>query len=604
MAMLRLPIWHHARQPEMLDENSYRLWQHRIAKHREYVKSVHSETDMSRYEREVAELHKISSGHKRGRRFKREEEEAELRRNNARLVQKICDVARQSEKRQIQIASVAQRDSSDASAQEKRRRREQKALDLENAALLRRLENVKSELPLAVQSARNHDRHLANAARMSRFRRPVNAITRQPLPPRRPRPRSDSPRPKSENVSKSEALRLPPIRSPARAAVSSNRRIIEAEQTKTAHAPTGESASASAVTDAIAPPDDDVKAVAQGPDDDVKAVPEAPKEVVADWTSSPTPYGADGRESQSSERCTSPVAPIWTPETSKIATSPVLHRTAERQSPEPCHVQQEPLCTPEPRATASQTPVQVPASSPMEWESELPAEGETAGVPEEAGATAAAAASSSRSSFRDDGAQSVRSSVHDNNSQAEVGDEQPARIQTDHDNSSQSVKSSLHENSCQSEVSQGSQADDDISDHAVVSVHSEESDAREDNALVQKQEQPPDHTGGGSAASATGADTGVHSGAAASVHAAADPTRGSDKQADTESESSFYEEPAEEEDSFVRDVADPGEELDSPDAEGDNCASESFASDFEEEDEDDASDEEPPWRSTSSDPSG
>merc|ERR1719491_145572 len=138
----------------------FRLWQHRIYRHRENVHAANCCTNLSQYEKEVAELAKFTSGHQRARRFKREEAEERMRKDNERLVQKICEVARESERRQVQIATAAGPNPERSPVGEPQRRRRQHKIDAENARLLKRLESVKSEITSKVQSERSYDRHV------------------------------------------------------------------------------------------------------------------------------------------------------------------------------------------------------------------------------------------------------------------------------------------------------------------------------------------------------------------------------------------------------------------------------------------------------------
>jgi len=207
MTKPHVPCWQQPETPQALNGPAFRQWHHRIYKHKESVRASHCHTDLAQYEREVAELCKVASGSERIRRFKKEEKDAAMRRDNACLVKKICDIARQSERRKVKLIAPAFLDDSIdcGTLNEPVRRREQLAIDKENAALLRRLETARSIVPSAVQSARSYDQHVARSARMSRFQRPVNATERPPLPPRRPK----GPRPAL--TAKPRDYELPPL---------------------------------------------------------------------------------------------------------------------------------------------------------------------------------------------------------------------------------------------------------------------------------------------------------------------------------------------------------------------------------------------------------
>eukprot|EP00913_Durusdinium_trenchii_P032529 g30454.t1 len=110
-----------AQEPQALSLPAFRQWQRRIARHRQHLIAAKEVTDISQYEREerahwvrgtgqwssceVQELERASAAHKSSRKAQKREEEAKLKKDNVRLVQKLCDVARQSEKRQEAISA-------------------------------------------------------------------------------------------------------------------------------------------------------------------------------------------------------------------------------------------------------------------------------------------------------------------------------------------------------------------------------------------------------------------------------------------------------------------------------------------------------------------
>jgi len=123
-----------------------------------------------------------------------------MRRGNARLVQRLCDVARQSERRQAAIVSSSFRQGHKTSTiNHVQRRRQQLAIDAENATLLRRLASARPVVPSASQAAHAGQRQAALTARISRCRRPLGHFSPErpspmvPQPPRRPRPQQPPP---------------------------------------------------------------------------------------------------------------------------------------------------------------------------------------------------------------------------------------------------------------------------------------------------------------------------------------------------------------------------------------------------------------------------
>lgn len=125
--------------------------------------------------------------HQCSRKAQRREEEAKLKKDNVRLVQKLCDVARQSEKRQEAISARPDPAGASVLKFKPQRMKRQQAIFADNLALLHRLESVRSVVPSASQAVESHSRHRALAARLSRSRRPVGMA--RPFPPSRPGPR-------------------------------------------------------------------------------------------------------------------------------------------------------------------------------------------------------------------------------------------------------------------------------------------------------------------------------------------------------------------------------------------------------------------------------
>ncbi|CAK9069830.1 unnamed protein product [Durusdinium trenchii] len=173
--------WQVAQEPQALSLPAFRQWQRRIARHRQHLIAAKEVTDISQYEREVQELERASAAHKSSRKAQKREEEAKLKKDNVRLVQKLCDVARQSEKRQEAISARSDPAGASVLKFKPQRMKRQQAIFADNLALLHRLETVRSVVPSASQAVESHSRHRAIAARLSRSRRPVGMA--RPVPP-------------------------------------------------------------------------------------------------------------------------------------------------------------------------------------------------------------------------------------------------------------------------------------------------------------------------------------------------------------------------------------------------------------------------------------
>jgi len=206
--MVQLAAWEQPVQPQALRDPAFHLWRDSITRHRRNIEAARGRVDLEQYQREVSELNKVSCGHQRTRRFKQKEEQAVLQRNNARLVQRLFDVAKQSERRQIQIVESAARcDSELSTLNETVRRQAHSAITVENAALLKRLHTAKSVIPSAASTALDYHRHAECSARISRLRRTTNPAPRPPLSSRRQK----VDKPCSLVNQSSELVQLPPI---------------------------------------------------------------------------------------------------------------------------------------------------------------------------------------------------------------------------------------------------------------------------------------------------------------------------------------------------------------------------------------------------------
>jgi len=172
MSRLPLAAWEEPVQPQMLSGLQYRQWRRRIARHREQLEAPQCSMDLGRYERDIDELSKVAAVHKRSRRFKRSEEESWAQRGNNMLVQKLCAVARQSERRQLHILASARQEEA-PSLNFGLRRKKHNAIHADNLSLMRRLESARSVVPSASELAQSHNNQTILSARVSRVRQPV-----------------------------------------------------------------------------------------------------------------------------------------------------------------------------------------------------------------------------------------------------------------------------------------------------------------------------------------------------------------------------------------------------------------------------------------------
>jgi len=175
----KLSAWDRAPDPQALNVPAYRRWEEQEERRQRKVKAAPCQLDLDRNEREVSELAKFANVHERTRRRRAELAKADVDRTNKLLVRRICDVVRQSEKRQAEIVgSGNRRDCQDSvTLNYPLRRRRQLAINKENAALLQRLETTRPVVPSVVQSARTYERHVDRVAKTSRLRRRPLSLT-------------------------------------------------------------------------------------------------------------------------------------------------------------------------------------------------------------------------------------------------------------------------------------------------------------------------------------------------------------------------------------------------------------------------------------------
>eukprot|EP00971_Amphidinium_carterae_P220837 4384459-Amphidinium_carterae.1 len=88
------------------------------------------------------------------------------------LVQKLCEMAKQSEKRQEELQSqfCSENQAAQGDNGMRQRQRQQKTIQAENKALCDRLETTKSTVPSVAQTARSYRCHTAMLTRLRRAR--------------------------------------------------------------------------------------------------------------------------------------------------------------------------------------------------------------------------------------------------------------------------------------------------------------------------------------------------------------------------------------------------------------------------------------------------
>mmetsp|Transcript_62523 Transcript_62523/g.116235 ORF Transcript_62523/g.116235 Transcript_62523/m.116235 type:complete len:335 (-) Transcript_62523:77-1081(-) len=198
MAKQRLPAWSQPRDPGDLDEPRFQEWLRRQHRHQQLLESSTGCIDVIQYEREVDALSQLMSTSARTRKFKQNEKQADMHRGNMKLVQKLCEMAEQSEKRQANLHSqiLSENQVVKEVGGARQRQRQQKTIEAENKALHSRLETTKSMIPSVAQTAQAYRCHTAMLLRLRRIRQTPNDIARRlAQPPKSAREPVGRPRP-------------------------------------------------------------------------------------------------------------------------------------------------------------------------------------------------------------------------------------------------------------------------------------------------------------------------------------------------------------------------------------------------------------------------
>lgn len=222
-----------AEPPPTLRAPELRMWTSEQQRHRETVRSCQPHTRTEKDKRHSAEMDELSNALHRAQKFRAAQQQTRLRQENARLVQKLADVAHRSMVRQAKLAKTPPPPQG-STLNEPFRRRTEDMINAENMQLLRRLE---SAVPAIVsnQSAQGSFRkHLMLRQRLLKWKRnsrgdlnPLPGLSpprtaparltngsdnRHPQPPPTAKPKSaPGPRPKAAtHASNSWSQRPPP----------------------------------------------------------------------------------------------------------------------------------------------------------------------------------------------------------------------------------------------------------------------------------------------------------------------------------------------------------------------------------------------------------
>eukprot|EP00746_Dinoflagellata_sp_MGD_P007346 gnl/MRDRNA2_/MRDRNA2_114525_c0_seq1.p1 gnl/MRDRNA2_/MRDRNA2_114525_c0~~gnl/MRDRNA2_/MRDRNA2_114525_c0_seq1.p1 ORF type:complete len:623 (+),score=178.52 gnl/MRDRNA2_/MRDRNA2_114525_c0_seq1:86-1954(+) len=171
-----------AEPPPVLRKPDLRLWQSEQQRHRDCLSNAHNATKLcNTTAREEREQNNLEKALQNGRKFHRSEAQARLRRENARLVQKLADVAHRSMSKQNKLAKTPPPARACSSLNEAYRRRVEDVINAENQALLRRLESAKPAIVDVKTGEGSFKKHLLLKQRILRYKRDGNNELK-PLP--------------------------------------------------------------------------------------------------------------------------------------------------------------------------------------------------------------------------------------------------------------------------------------------------------------------------------------------------------------------------------------------------------------------------------------
>lgn len=176
------PEWLKAEVPNTLSGADFKLYRTRLEHHKRSVKSARPVTDLQGVQKEVGHLESLASTHQRTRKFKVKETDKQIRKENSRLVQQLCEVAKRRPLQAVADDPSVSRTLAFESLRAPLRLKEANNINFENEGLLRRLESARPAVQSITEATADYARHKAIVARNSRFKRPVNAKVPPPLP--------------------------------------------------------------------------------------------------------------------------------------------------------------------------------------------------------------------------------------------------------------------------------------------------------------------------------------------------------------------------------------------------------------------------------------
>lgn len=196
--VLPLPAWDQPEDIATMDGCKLRSLHKRFFAHRQRVDAAKGHMDTKRTMGETSCLQARVETMRRSRLRQQQEEAQDLKRANARLVERLTSLCRESESRQRKLASVSHGGTS-GSGQTLRGTSKSKVAanqrEKENQALVGRLKQMQPTVPTLSELASRYQVHKELVARCTRFRRrafdpssPPPPLRMAPVPPSRKRP--------------------------------------------------------------------------------------------------------------------------------------------------------------------------------------------------------------------------------------------------------------------------------------------------------------------------------------------------------------------------------------------------------------------------------
>jgi len=178
---LPLPSWEKTADVSTMDALNFRSLHRRLYFHKQKLDQCKGTMDNQQCEREIANLQLRADGMKQSRSRHKDEAARELKSENARLVERLCSVVRESETRQKVLMSTPAR-VAQGMLNAAFRRKQATQVDKDNKMILDRLKHAGPGIETNRDMAAKYKEHQSLVVRHSRFKRRSIDMTNPPPP--------------------------------------------------------------------------------------------------------------------------------------------------------------------------------------------------------------------------------------------------------------------------------------------------------------------------------------------------------------------------------------------------------------------------------------